>query len=128
MPSNLSPLPSDLTGHPAMRPPTASPERLAKAHQLVTLHNTDPAQTFIFQDRYWRHVAIEPDRKVEIDMLVDEIANLVYQGRTDRGFYDSGPKRGQPFPAHPVKVIGIPTIQTRPPSDRELSFSNVRQR
>jgi hypothetical protein len=104
-------------------PPVATNERLAKPHQLVVLHNTHECQTHIIQDRFWQTHPIAPGAKIEIDMVVDEIANLVDLGRPGRGFYTYGPLKGQPFPPHPVRVIGIPTIQARPPEDREMELA-----
>jgi hypothetical protein len=85
---------------------TATPERMAKAHQRVTLHNT-AQQVFYIQDRSLRHIEFRPGERKEIDMIADELQYLIYQSRTDRGFYESGPKKGEPFPPHPVKVINL---------------------
>jgi hypothetical protein len=109
--------------YPAVTPPVATQERLAKPHQRVTLHNTGEVQTQIIQDRFWQTHTLLPGAKAEIDMVVDEIATLVDLARTDRGFYMFGPKKGQPFPPHPVKVIGIPAIQARPITDREAELA-----
>jgi hypothetical protein len=104
-------------------PPVATAERLAKPHQLVLLHNTHECQAHGVKDRYEQIVWLAPGEKKELDMLVDEIATLVHLSRTDRGFFPSGPKRGQPFPAHPVKILGLPPVQSRPIDDREMELA-----
>jgi hypothetical protein len=101
----------------------ADQARLARAHQIVTVQNTDERQDYFLKDRYLQHILIRPGAKVEIDMVVDEIANLHDLSRTDRGFYAFGPKRGQPFPPHPVRIIGIPVVQARPITDREAELA-----
>jgi hypothetical protein len=104
-------------------PPVATQERLAKPSQIVLLHNSDPQQTHGVKDRYEQIVWLAPGEKKELTMLVDEIATLVHLSRTDRGFYPSGPNRGKPFPPHPVKILGLPPVQSRPIDDREQELA-----
>jgi len=105
---------------PVITAPIADQARLARAHQLVTVMNTDERQDHYLKDRYLAHILIRPGQRVEIDMLVDEIAALHNLARTDRGHYLAGPKAGQPFPPHPLKIIGIPPVQSRPSSAAEF--------
>jgi hypothetical protein len=107
----------------AMEPPTASQERLAKPHQLVLLHNTSEVQTHIMRDRFLQSQSILPGAKVEVDMPVDEIETLHDLSRTDRGYYAYGPRKGQPFPPHPVRICGIPPVPSRPIDDREQELA-----
>jgi hypothetical protein len=104
-------------------PPVATAERLAKPHQLVLLHNTHECQAHGVKDRYEQIVWLAPGEKKELDMLVEEISTLVHLSRTDRGFYPSGPLRGKPFPPHPVKILGLPPVQSRPIDDREAELA-----
>jgi hypothetical protein len=94
--------------HPAMAMNVPSPERLAKSSQRVILHNTSDMQTHIVIDRFNCGQELKPGERREVEMIVDEIENLRFLARTDRGTYPSGPKAGLPFPAHPVRVIDIP--------------------
>jgi hypothetical protein len=114
--ANVPPLTTDFEQRPAsaahiqhvvdtQRAPSA--ERLAKAHQLVTLRNTDQRQTHYIQNRHLQHVELLPGEAKEIDMISDELANLINLSRVDRGYYESGPRKGAPFPSHPVRVIGL---------------------
>jgi hypothetical protein len=104
--------------------PIASAERLALPHQRVELWNTSEVQAHIIRDRFFQHHTLLPGQRAELDMVVSEIKYLHDQSRTDRGFYRDGPRRGQPFPAHPVKVCGIPAMQSRPSvSDREAELA-----
>jgi hypothetical protein len=32
----------------------------------------------------------------------------------------SGPKAGQPFPPHPIRIVGIPPVQSRPSTVAEF--------
>jgi len=98
-----------ISQHAVMQPAMATPERLAKAHQRVTLKNTSECQTHFIIDRRLQHIELKPGQSCEIDMLADELRNLVHLARTDRGFYQSGPRRGQAYPPHPVRVIGSHT-------------------
>jgi hypothetical protein len=84
-----------------------SATRLAAAHQRVTLRNTDERQTHFIQDRSLKHIELRPGESKELDMLTSELANLINLSRNDRGYYESGPKKGAPFPLHPVRVIGL---------------------
>jgi hypothetical protein len=56
-------------------------------------------------------VALQPGEKKVIEMVVDEIETFRYLARTDRGFYPDGPKKGRPFPAHPVKILDAGPIR-----------------
>jgi len=89
----------------------ATHERLAKPHQRVTLKNTHECQTHFICDRNLRYVELRPGQSAEVDMVVDELKNLLHLARTDRGFYESGPNKGKPFPPHPVRVIGLQAKQ-----------------
>jgi hypothetical protein len=93
----------------------ATPEHLAKPHQRVTLKNTHECQTHFIQDRNHNHVELRPGQSKEVDMVCDELQNLIRLARTDRGFYESGPNIGKPFPPHPVKVIGLGPKQSAVP-------------
>jgi hypothetical protein len=125
--ANAMPAPSMIIRPPGMfpvTPPTASQERLSRAFQHVVLHNTSENQSRGVQDRWLQLQMLAPGEKREITMLVDELATLIELGRTDRGFYTYGPKRGQPFPAHPLRVIGLPPASSRPSvSDREQELA-----
>ena len=105
---------------PVLTPPVADQSRLARAHQRVLLWNTDERQDFYVKDRFLQHILIRPGAKVEVDMTVDEIQTLHNLSRTDRGHYQIGPKAGQPFPPHPVKICGIAPTQSRPSSAAEF--------
>jgi hypothetical protein len=48
-----------------------------------------------------------PGQSKEIDMTTEAIQVHAHRLRTDRGFYQSGPNVGKPFPAHPVKIVGL---------------------
>jgi hypothetical protein len=89
----------------------------------VLLHNTSEVQAHGIKDRYEQVVWLAPGEKKELTMLVDEIATLVHLSRTDRGFFPSGPNRGKPFPPHPVKILGLPPVQSRPIDDREMELA-----
>jgi hypothetical protein len=104
-------------------PPTATQERLSKPHQLVVPHNTSEVQSHGVQDRYLQLQMLSPGEKREVTMLVDELATLIHLSRTDRGFYTSGVNRGKPFPPHPLKILGLPPVQSRPIDDREAELS-----
>jgi hypothetical protein len=84
-----------------------SQEHLAKPSQFVTFQNTDPAQTHIIINRHKQGVSLQPGEKKVIEMVVDEIETFRHLARTDRGFYPDGPKKGRPFPAHPVKILDV---------------------
>jgi hypothetical protein len=84
-----------------------SQEHLAKPSQYVTFQNTDQVQTHIVINRHKQGVALQPGEKKVIEMVVDEIETFRHLARTDRGFYPDGPKKGQPFPAHPVKILDV---------------------
>jgi hypothetical protein len=84
-----------------------SQEHLAKPSQFVTFQNTDPAQTHIIINRYKQGVALQPEEKKVIEMVVDEIETFRYLARTDRGFYSAGQNAGKPFPPHPVKILDV---------------------
>jgi hypothetical protein len=73
----------------------------------VTLKNTDTEQTHWIIDRRYNGVELKPGQSREIDMICDELQNLINLSRIDRGFYESGPNKGKPFPPHPVRVIGL---------------------
>jgi len=105
---------------PVITPPVADQTRLSRPHQLVVIWNTDERQDHFVKDRYLAHIIVRPGQKVEIDMTVDEIATLHNLSRTDRGHYLSGPKSGQPYPAHPLRICGIPPVQSRPSSAAEF--------
>jgi hypothetical protein len=94
----------------------ATPERLSKPHQIVTLKNTDPHQTHWFTDRFHRGHELKPGQSKELDMLVEEIQHHARLLRTDRGYYESGPRQGLAFPAHPVKIVGLEPRQSAPQS------------
>jgi len=93
--------------------PTA--EHLSKSHQRVTLKNTDPAQTHFVRDRGLNYVQLLPGQSKELDMVSSELSGLLHLARTDRGFYESGPRKGLPFPPHPVRVVGIGPAQSVSP-------------
>jgi hypothetical protein len=95
-----------------LRQPTA--EHLALPWQTVTLKNTHPEQTHFIFDRFGVAIELRPGQQRELAMVVTELQNLMHQARTDRGFYECGPKKGQPFPAHPVRVLGIGAKQEAP--------------
>jgi hypothetical protein len=105
-----------------VKQPTATPQRLALAHQRVELWNTDQLQTHYVKDRFEQYHTLLPGKRAELDMVVSEIKNLHDLSRTDRGFYLDGPKKGQAFEPHPVKVCGIPPVQSRP-DDREAELA-----
>jgi hypothetical protein len=85
-----------------------SAEKLKRSWQLVVAHNTDELQTHFMSDRFSNHVSLQPGERKELAMTVDEIASHRLLCKPNRGFYASGPKVGQPLPAHPVKLIDIP--------------------
>jgi hypothetical protein len=41
--------------------------------------------------------------------------------REGRGFFDYGPRRGQAYPPHPVKILDIGQVQELPPPPAPLS-------
>jgi hypothetical protein len=71
------------------------------------------ADPLIF-DRFGVATELRPGQQREIAMVVSELQNLMHQARTDRGHYTSGPRCGQPFPPHPVRVLGIGATQEAP--------------
>jgi hypothetical protein len=85
-----------------------TPGRLNAKHQIVLVCNTDPAQTHVIVDRHYNGVEIAPGQKVEIDMLVEDIASFQKLARPDRGVYMSGHLVGRPLPPHPVRILNIP--------------------
>jgi hypothetical protein len=95
-----------------MRQPTA--EELARPWQTVSLKNTHPEQTFFISNRFGVAVELRPGQQREVPMVVAELQNLLHQARTDRGYFESGPKKGQAFPAHPVRVLGLGATQEAP--------------
>jgi hypothetical protein len=64
-----------------------------------------------------------PGQKREVEMAVDELAELRSKGRANRGVYMSGPKIGQPLPPHPVQIIDIPDEPVRDNRDPEEPVS-----
>jgi hypothetical protein len=103
--------------------PVATQERLSKPHQLVVLFNSSEVQSYGIQDRFLQLQMLKPQEKREVAMIVDELATLIHLARTDRGFFTSGPNRGKPFPPHPLKILGLPPVQSRPIDDREMELS-----
>ena len=87
-----------------------SQEQLAKPSQFVTLHNTCEQTHFIY-DRYNQAHEFLGGQKKQIEMTTDGIDTLRHWARTDRGHYLSGHKKGQPFPAHPVRIIDVGPIR-----------------
>jgi hypothetical protein len=104
-------------------PPVATQERLAKPSQHVVLFNSSEVQTHGVKDRWEVMQMFAPGEKREICMVCDELNTLIELARTDRGFYTYGPKRGQPFPPHPLKVLGLPPASSRPIDDREAELA-----
>jgi hypothetical protein len=94
---------------PAMYAP--SQEQLARPSQFVTFMNTDPVQTHFVINRFNQGVELRPGEKKQIEMTVDGCDTFRHLARTDRGFYPDGPKKGQPFPAHPVKILDAGPIR-----------------
>jgi hypothetical protein len=84
-----------------------TPEELAQPHQRVTLKNFSPHQTHMIADRHLKYIEFKPGQQREIDMPVTGLQNLMRLARTDRGFYESGPNIGKPFPPHPLRVVGM---------------------
>ena len=50
-----------------------SPDRLKQSHQLVTMRNTDRAQTHIVIDRFLQGHELRPGETKEIDLLAEDI-------------------------------------------------------
>jgi hypothetical protein len=89
-------------------------EELARPWQNVVLKNTSAEQTFFISDRTGTAVELRPGQQREVAMVVTELQNLLHQARGDRGYFESGPRKGQAFPAHPVRVLGIGATQEAP--------------
>lgn len=125
--ANAMPMPSMIIRPPGMfpvTPPVASTERLSRPSQYVILHNTHEIQSHGVQDRWWQLQMFAPGEKREICMLTEELATLIDLARTDRGFYAYGPNKGKPYPAHPLRVVGLPPASARPSiTDREAELA-----
>jgi hypothetical protein len=115
--------PALMHGMQQMYSMTPDPARLKLSSQRVILHNTDPRQTHIMFDRWKNGIVLLPGQKREVEMAVDELAELRSKGRANRGVYMSGPKIGQPLPPHPVQIIDIPDEPVRDNRDPEEPVS-----
>jgi hypothetical protein len=58
-------------------------------------------------NRFNQGVELRPGKRKQIEITVDGCDTFRHLARTDRGFYPDGPKKGQPFPAHPVKILDV---------------------
>jgi hypothetical protein len=106
--TETTPAPAAAIAHVVDQMTEASPERLASPHQRVTLKNTsETGQTFYIQDRYLKHIEIPSGQSREVDMVASELQNLINQARSDRGHFQSGPRKGEAFPVHPLKVVSF---------------------
>jgi hypothetical protein len=106
--------PHVLSNQPSIIPPAMyapSQEQLARPSQFVTFMNTDPVQTHFVINRFNQGVELRPGEKKQIEMTVDGCDTFRHLARTDRGFYPDGPRKGQPFPAHPVKILDVGPIR-----------------
>ena len=124
--ANAMPAPSTIIRPPGryeITPPVATAARLALPSQHVVLFNSSEVQSHGVNDRWEQMQMFAPGEKREICMVCDELNTLIELARTDRGFYTYGPKRGQPFPPHPLKVLGLPPAPSRPIDDREAELS-----
>jgi hypothetical protein len=125
--ANAMPGPSLIIQPPGMfptTPPVATQERLAKPSQFVVLHNTSEVQVHGWKDRWETMQMFAPGEKREICVVCDELDTLIELSRTDRGFFAYGPRKGQAYPAHPLRVVGIPLASSRPSlTDREAEIA-----
>jgi hypothetical protein len=106
--------PHVLHNQPSIIPPAMSApsqEQLARPSQFVTFMNTHPVQTHFVMNRFNQGVELRPGEKKQIEMTVDGCDTFRHLARTDRGFYPDGPKKGQPFPPHPVKILDAGPIR-----------------
>jgi hypothetical protein len=109
---------------PTITPPTPTQERLSRPHQLVVLFNSSEVQNHAIQDRFLQLQLFRPGEKREVDMIVDELSTLVELSRTDRGYFTFGPRKGQAYPAHPLKILGLPPAPSRSVSDKEAELAS----
>jgi hypothetical protein len=86
--------------------------RLALPYSRVTLFNSSEVQTHIVLDRHSQPHTLQPgQRKRDVEMLNDEIANFQAHRRPDRFFPSTDPhKPGMPKPLHPIVIEGIGLI------------------
>jgi hypothetical protein len=87
----------------------ASPERIAAAHQLVSIRNTHRMQKHVVIDRHMVGHELEPGQeKKDIDMLVSEIEYFLRQRAPNR--FDA---LGRKLPPIPIEIVGFKPIEIR---------------
>ena len=86
--------------------------RLALPYSRVTIFNSSEVQTHIVIDRYSQPHTLRPgERKHDVELPNDEIANFQEHRRPDRFFPTTDPtKPGMPKPLHPIMIEGIGLI------------------
>jgi hypothetical protein len=109
-----------------MKPQAMIPDeaRLKAAHQLATLHNTDPVQTHIVIDRFQRGHELHAGQRREIDMLVTDIKYFQRQRRPNRLGSD-----GTILHPHPIVVEDCrPTPEDVAPENTDAAVEAALER
>jgi hypothetical protein len=88
------------------------PRRAALPYSRVTIFNSSEVQTHIVIDRYSQPHMLRPgERKHDVELPNDEIANFQEQRRPDRFYPTIDPtKPAKPKPLHPIVIEGIGPI------------------
>ena len=88
------------------------PRRAALPFSRMTIFNSSEVQTHIVIDRHQiGHTLLPGQRKHDIEMLNDEIANFQEQRRPDRFYPIIDPTEpARPKPLHPIVIEGIGPI------------------
>ena len=86
--------------------------RLALPYSRVTIFNSSESQTHIVIDRFSQGHTLRPgERKHDVELPNDEIANFQEHRRPDRFFPVTDPnKPGMRKPLHPIIIEGIGLI------------------
>ena len=83
------------------------PRRAALPYSRVTIFNSSEVQTHIVIDRHSQPHTLQPgQRKHDVEMPNDEIANFQEQRRPDRFF----PGTTTLKPLHPIIIEGVPSM------------------
>ena len=87
-------------------------DRLALPYSRVTIFNSSENQTHVVIYRFSQGHTLRPgERKRDVELPNDEIANFQEHRRPDRFFPVTDPnKPGMPKPLHPIIIEGIGLI------------------
>ena len=88
------------------------PRRAALPYRRVTIFNSSEVQTHIVIDRHSQPHMLRPgERKHDVELPNDEIANFQEQRRPDRFYPTIDPTEpAEPKPLHPIVIEGIGPI------------------